>query len=48
VFGSGENHFHGKSFSHFTLFGKKEEENYFQRKMIFPHMTEIIFLSKVM
>ena len=23
---------------------KKEEENYFQRKMIFPHMKENIFL----
>jgi len=26
---------------------KKEEENYFQGKIIFPHMKEIIFLSKV-
>jgi len=31
-------------FSILRCLAKKEEENYFQRRMIFPHMKENIFL----
>jgi len=31
-------------FSILRYLAKKEEKNYFQRKMIFPHMKENIFL----
>jgi len=44
VFGGGENHFVKNNFPILRCLAKKEEENYFQRKMIFPHMKENIFL----
>jgi len=32
------------NFSILSCLAKKEEKNYFQRKMIFPHMKKNIFL----